>query len=114
MRTIDITSILGPDLKSRVAVQDVLTFLNNSEDKDITIDFSKVKFATRSFIDEFYNAFIKDGCAFPVILQNVPEDIAYMIKVVSTTQNKPKQVERAGNVTYCTTLEELKKCLALL
>ena len=114
MRVIDITSILGPDLKSRVAVQDLLLFAKNTGEAEVTFDFSKVKFATRSFIDEFYNVFVKDGCEFPAQLTNVPEDIAYIIKVVSTTQNKPKHFEKAGNVTYCATVEEFINCLASL
>lgn len=114
MRKVDITSILGQDLKSRVAVRDVLDFVINADDNDITFDFSKVQFATRSFIDEFYNVFVKDGCEFPATLVGVPDDIGYMLKVVSTTQNKPKRMESAGNVTYCTTLDELKQCLATL
>ena len=112
MKTIHITNILGVDLKSRIAVQDVLLFVKNTGTSDVTIDFTGVQFATRSFMDEFYNAFVKEGCEFPVSLVNVPEDIAYMLKVVSNTQNKPKQMETAGEVTFCTSLEELKQCLA--
>lgn len=111
MRTIDISSIIGQDLKSRVAVQDVLGFVKNTGDCDVTLDFSKVQFATRSFVDEFYNTFVKEDCEFPVILSGVPEDIAYMFQVVSSTQNKPKKMESVGNVSYCFTMPELKRCL---
>lgn len=114
MRTIDITSILGPDLKSRVAVQDVLLFAKNTGDKDVTVDFSNVLFATRSFMDEFYNTFVKVNCEFPVSLTGLSDDMAYMLKVVSTTQDKPKKMETAGEVTYCTSMEELQRCLATI
>ena len=111
MRTIDITQIAGQDLKSRITVQDILLYAKNTGENEVTFDFSRVKFATRSFIDEFYNIFIKDGCEFPAMTSGVPEDIAYILKVVSTTQNKPKTFEKAGDVTYCTTLEEFTNCL---
>ena len=114
MRTIDITQIAGQDLKSRITVQDILLFARNTGEDEITFDFSKVKFATRSFIDEFYNTFIKEGCEFPTLISGTPEDIAYIFKVVSTTQNKPKTFEKAGDVTYCTTLEEFTNCLATI
>jgi len=112
MRTIDVTSILGPDLKSRLAVNDVLTYVKNTGDDDIVLDFSRVQFATRSFMDEFYNTFVKPGCVFHVSLVGMPGDIAYMLKVVSTTQTKAKHMESVGEVTYCTSLEELNQCLA--
>ena len=112
MKTINITHILGTDLKSRIAVQDVLLFVRNTGEVEVAIDFTGVQFATRSFIDEFYNTFVCDGCEFKVSLLNVPEDIDYMLKVVSTTQHKPKKIETAGEVTYCTSIEELKSCLA--
>lgn len=100
------------DLKSRISVQDVLLFVRNTGDMYIIIDFPDIQFATPGFIDEFYNTFIKDGRAFPVILANLPEDTAYMPKIVSTTQDNPKQIETAGEVTCCTSLEELQRILA--
>ena len=42
-----------------------------------------MQFATSGYMDEFYNAFVKEGCEFPVSLVNVPENIAYILKVVS-------------------------------
>ena len=58
-KNIDITSLLGADLKSRYAVKDLLLYINNTEADSVVIDFAKVKFATRSFIDEYYNVIMK-------------------------------------------------------
>jgi len=112
MKTIDITTIAGPDLKSRLLVHDILIFLRNTGEESVTLDFSNVKFATRSFMDEFYNTFVKQDCEYKVSLVGMPEDIEYMLKVVGNTQNKPKQIESVGEVTYCTSIEELRQCLA--
>jgi len=88
MKTIDIAAILSPDLKSRMRAQDLKQYIENSEASAVEIDFQNVKFATRSFIDEFYNLFLKtpEGNTFRVELANVPEDIATMLETVSRTQ----------------------------
>lgn len=88
MKTIDIAQILSPDLKSRMRAQDLRLLVDNSETDIVVMDFSGVKFATRSFIDEFYNLFLKkpEANAFRLELTNVPEDIKAMLDAVSRTQ----------------------------
>ena len=95
MKTIDVAMILSPDLKSRMRAQDLKLFIENSYDKDFTLDFANVKFATRSFMDEFYNLFIKDDSsrAYTVKLVNVPEDIKLMLDSVSRTQVKAHTIK---------------------
>lgn len=60
VKTIDITELLTPDLKSRLRARDLKDYVDNKQDSEIKLDFQKVNFATRSFIDEFYNLFLKD------------------------------------------------------
>ena len=88
MKTIDIAQILSPDLKSRMRAQDLKLLIENGEEKEVVLDFQGVKFATRSFIDEFYNLFLKNPKAniFQVKLTNMPEDIKTMLDTVSRTQ----------------------------
>ncbi len=50
MTTIDITRILSQDLKSRSRANDLLLFIKNSNESEVTIDFRNVMFATMSFI----------------------------------------------------------------
>ena len=94
MKTIDIAQIFSPDLKSRMRAQDLKLLIENSEEKEIVLDFQGVKFATRSFIDEFYNLFLKnpDANAFKVELTNVPTDIKTMLDAVSRTQVRAKVI----------------------
>ena len=84
----DIAQILSPDLKSRMRAQDLKLLIENGEEKEVVLDFQGVKFATRSFIDEFYNLFLKNPKAniFQVKLTNMPEDIKTMLDTVSRTQ----------------------------
>jgi hypothetical protein len=94
MRTIDITHILSPDLKSRLRVNDLKLFIENTQEDCVVLDFSNVKFATRSFIDEFYNVFLKtpDSLKVKVDITNVPEDISKIFEMVSHTQTKAKTI----------------------
>ena len=68
MKTIDIAQILSPDLKSRMRAQDLRLYIQNSGEDAVVLDFRNVKFATRSFIDEFYNLFLRtpDANSFSV------------------------------------------------
>ena len=108
MRTIDITQILTQDLKSRVRVHDLKLFIENSGEKDVVLDFANVKFATRSFMDEFYNVFLKDTDknTFAVELTNIPQDINALLESVSKTQTKAKVIPTTTRTTIFSTLEE--------
>lgn len=103
---IDITNILGPDLKSRIGVQDLLLSIQNTDSENVVVDFANVKFATRSFIDEFYNVFIKpENPAMSII--NVPADIQMIFDSVKQTQNKVKDNHPAGAVIRCKTTKDI-------
>ena len=60
--TLDITDILSQDLKSRSTVTDLRVFIEHQQAENVMIDFSKVLFATRSFIDEYYNRSYSGRC----------------------------------------------------
>lgn len=82
MKTIDIIDILSPDLKSRARVRDLELFIQNCGEKTVILDFSNVQFATRSFVDEFYNVFLKTPKtnSFKVEITNVPEDVNMILE----------------------------------
>lgn len=88
MKTIDIIDILSPDLKSRARVHDLELFIQNCGEKTVILDFSNVQFATRSFVDEFYNVFLKTPKtnSVKVEITNVPEDVNMILEAVSCTQ----------------------------
>lgn len=68
--------------------QDLKQYIENSEADAVELDFQNVKFATRSFIEEFYNLFLKtsEKITFRVELANIPEGLATMLETVSRTQ----------------------------
>ena len=90
MRSIDIAEILTPDLGYRAYVHDLELFIQNSGEDVVMLDFSNVQFATRSFVDEFYNVFLKNPEAQPyrVEITNVPEDINTILEAVGRTQTR--------------------------
>ena len=119
MTTIDITKVLSQDLKSRSTVGDLLLYVQNSNAKDVQIDFSKVQFATRSFMDEYYNTFINDRGklnGIKVDTVNMPDDLQYMLNVVSRTQTGKKIYEEQGNTHthYFKTVAEMAVWLKTL
>lgn len=94
MKTIKISQILGRDLKSRSTVNDLKLYVNNLNEGDIEFNFSDIKFATRSFIDEFYNCFLKNqskDSEIRVSIKNVSYDIQALFDAVSKTQKRHKR-----------------------
>ena len=92
--TIDITKILSPDLKSRTSAQNLDLFIRKSGEESVVLDFTNVKFATRGFMDEFYNRFIKNSDLLPYHLEivNIPKDINRILEIVSNTQSRPNRI----------------------
>lgn len=112
---IDIVEILGPDLKSRSAVSDLSLFIQNTNKKSVIIDFSNVKFVTRSFIDEFYNSFLKNkNSDLKVELANVSADIQMVLDAVSKTQGKKKVVSEKSSVVTFSDFDEVSSYLKML
>lgn len=75
-------------------MNDLRLFVENTQEDAVVIDFKNVQFATRSFIDEFYNVFVKGANTLPfkVEITNVPEDINKIFESVSHTQTRIKTV----------------------
>lgn len=103
-------------MKIAARVHDLKLFIENCADSEFEIDFKNVKFATRSFMDEFYNLFIKDasGNSFSATLTNVPEDISKMLDSVSKTQTRIKTIPETAHVVSFKTVEEFMKYMGTL
>jgi len=88
VKVIDIAESIGRDLKSRIAVREFHDKILNETRTHVRIDFRNVNFATRSFMDEFYNVFIAKA-DINVELINLSSDIKEMLKAVKSTQHRP-------------------------
>ncbi len=112
---INITTILSPDLKSRLAVNDLLLYIQNTGNDAVVIDFADVQFATRSFIDEYYNVIMKnDKANIHIETINIPEDIQVIFDVVKQTQHKKKDIKLDSTVIKCSTFADVRKVFSTL
>ena len=114
MRTIDITEILSQDLKSRMRAKDLKEYVDNIQENEVKLDFQKVNFATRSFIDEFYNLFLKDpsSLSYSLEIENVPEDIKVMLETVSKTQVRTNVILSKSEEIYLNDVDDFIKYLS--
>ena len=113
---IDITSFTGHDLKSRAAVRHFRDILFNQQKENIKIDFRNVKFASRSFMDEFYNVFLLNS-GNNIKLLNISPEIQAMLDAVKATQHRTKHFSssiNAGKVVRFRTIKEVNKYLNTL
>ena len=71
--------------------------IQNQNLKDVKIDFRNVNFATRSFMDEFYNVFIANA-DLNVELINLSPELKAMLDAVKSTQHRPtKSAQRSSS-----------------
>ena len=111
MKRIYISSVLSADLKSRSTVSIFYDYIIQNSYIDSVVDFSGVNFATRSFVDEFYNVFIK---THRVIIENIPADIQLMFDAVGMTQNKEKQGNEQNNIKSFSSVDALCSYMSAL
>ncbi len=113
---IDISLFAGSDLKSRATVSKIIAIIDQRYEKSVVFDFSNVKFATRSFLDEFYNAFLKNNDSGVIVeVINLSENIASLLESVKSTQNKSKSHFALSNkVLRFSSVSEVNKYLSTL
>lgn len=111
MNRIYISSVLSADLKSRSTVNMFYDYIIQNSYLDSIIDFSGVNFATRSFVDEFYNVFIKTHRAR---IENIPADIQLMFDAVGMTQDKEKKSCEQNDIKSFTSVDALCSYMSAL
>lgn len=103
MKIIDITTILGTELKSRTSARDFATYLQNMKVQEADVDFSRVNSITRSFMDEFYQLLLKKDKSMEIVihLQNMNQQADAFLKSVEQTSIRPRPtVEGADNACF--------------
>lgn len=112
--TVDIATLLKPDLMSRFAVADLLLYIQNTGSESVVVDFAGVKFATRSFVDEYYNVIMKNQSSIKIETINIPEDIQVIFDVVQRTQHKEKDIKLDATVVKCKTFADVQRVFGTL
>ena len=102
MKTIDITTILGSELKSRTSARDFAKYLQNMEIREARVDFSHVKSVTRSFMDEFYHLLVRKDNAQGIQLELMNMDIQAQefLRAVKETANAPRKTVVADGARF--------------
>lgn len=93
MKTINIAEILYPDLSFRAQARGFRPFVEENDVADgVMVDFSGVKFASRAFMDEFYNLFLSPAVSSEskVVVANMSDDIAAILESVVRTNTHPR------------------------
>ena len=111
MNRIYITQRLSADLKSRSTVHTLYLSMKTEELDDTIFDFSNVNFATRSFLDEFYNVFLKNHKAK---VENVPNEISIILDIVQRTQGKERNFPQQVNVKSFKSIDDFCMYMASL
>ena len=118
MKTIEITTILGSELKSRTSARDFAKYLQNMEISEAQVDFSHVKSVTRSFMDEFYYLLLKEDNAQGVRLElkNMGQQVQEFLRAVRATADVPRKATAPDNARFFnpTTLKQLSEYLTTL
>lgn len=118
MKTIDITNILGSELKSRTSARDFAKYLDNMQIQEALVDFSHVKSVTRSFMDEFYYLLVRNDNAQGVRLEltNMGEQSKEFLRAVKKTADAPRKVTEPANARFLNpaTIQQLSEYLATL
>ena len=114
MKTIDITTILGAELKSRTSARDFATYLRNMKVTEACVDFSRVNSVTRSFMDEFYQLLLKGrSLDTSIVLSGMGEQADAFLKSVERTSVSPRPVVDNSNARFVNlqTVEQLSEYL---
>jgi hypothetical protein len=110
---IDIASILGRNLKSRIAVRRFYDYILSTNKAEVILDFKNVSFATRSFMDEFYNILLCNT-VFSTNIINLSSDLNKMLEAVKSTQQKKaksaKIISRRSEMRF-TSISQVNKYL---
>ena len=96
------------------AVNDLFLYIKNTESESVVIDFANVKFATRSFVDEYYNVIMKNQSSIKIETVNIPEDIQVVFDVVQRTQHEEKDIKLDATVVKCKTFADLQRVFGTL
>jgi len=122
-KTVDIADVLSTHLGSREQARRLKVLVDKTRDGEtaIVLDFARVDFASRGFMDEFYNLFLKTPTTNPytVTVQNLSHDLTLMLDAVSRTQHGRKsapcceiepQVRRFNNVQQLIEFFDKEEC----
>lgn len=112
MKTIKLKDIWGDNLTSRDLARNMRDRILSEDYNLVIIDFNGVSFASRSFMDEFYNEVLLNSRIDAEII-NISNDIDSLLSAVSATQHKAHKIKR-GDVKSFSSVREVNDYLNTL
>lgn len=107
-----ISEFVGANLNSRLAVRNMRDDIIKENIEYVIIDFSNVVFASRSFMDEFYNVMILNN-NFSVEVINLPPEINSLLTIIKSNQHTSRTYKKS-NVKSFSTVNEVNNYLNTL
>jgi len=99
IKAIQVSALFSNDLKSRLVARNIRNFILEKQYISVTIDFKNVTFASRTFMDEFYNQVVLNP-KFKTKIINMSSDIQSMFDAVKATQHKSREYKNESNHVF--------------
>ncbi len=104
-KTIDIAAVIGDDIRTRGRIHELMKYI--VPENRYTLDFSDVRFISRSFADELVS-FIEKS---PVNIEctNMPTEIGMLLEIVRKNRNTPRNPEKKVDVLQLTSIKQMSE-----
>lgn len=100
---INLETVLGSDIRTRGRIKELIRLVH--PDKEYIIDFSQVKFISRSFADELISYL--EYCNGRLECINMTDDIMQLMTIVRHSRTASNSSQPLGDVKQLRTMEEL-------
>ena len=92
-----VCQVVGPDLATRNGCDNMFSLIEQSQDSNITLDFSEVSSISRSFAHEYI---IKKKLSSKTVSEiHVPVSVRKMLELVNSKQFQKKPIENKNMKT---------------
>lgn len=100
---IRLSSVVGDDIRTRSRIHEIEQHIGSSG--EYILDFSQVRFISRSFADELIS-FI-DSSACKITCSHVPAEISQLLRIVRENRNQPRNTYQKRGVLQLTDMEQM-------
>lgn len=108
--TISLYNLFGTDIRSRMFINIILQAIK--DDASTTLDFTHIRFISRSFADELYT-FMNEHKHIHIMGMN--EEVKNMYEIVSNSRLQPrKRPTFATKIIDLTTIQEMRAFMSAL
>ncbi|MDP3026338.1 MAG: hypothetical protein Q8N63_01420 [Nanoarchaeota archaeon] len=102
IKTVSIFDSLGENVFTRTTMQDFVSYISKIKDKELILDFKKVKFISRSCADEYIKFEKRSNKKIESI--NMSEEVKMVMNAVKTSLNSifVHRIKESNSSIVCT------------